>query len=389
MTHPSLSSMLTGLFPLRHGVNGQAGQLLPRVVPLPQLLRARGVETASFVANLCKLQDQERTVFRAGWDTLMCGMDMEVDQYLWDEAVVTAALDWLSAHPAGGGRPWFAWVHLMDPHAEHRPPPDQWDWAARPPKEKLAQYREFGAYEERREMPPEARLEELLELYAAEVRGADAQLGRLLAGLDQRADRERTAVIFSSDHGEELFETWSRYDHGLSLTEGVLWVPLMVQSPGLAPGRSDEPVELLQITPTVLELFGLEPPYPLDGASLLAHAPSRGFAVSSLGNITVTIHDGQHRYWWRRSEEPFVRPPNEAPWRADAPYYLERECLARYPSRTAVEWLDPRAHAELSARMNEQVQGFLTGLGTLRQSTEITDPELLEQLSELGYAAGD
>ena len=379
ITHPSLSSMLTGLFPLRHGVNAQSGQLLDGVVPLGELLRARGVETASFVANLCKLQEQERTVFSAGWDLAVCGMDLEIDQHHWDRAVVDAAIEWIGARGADAD-PWFAWVHLMDPHAEHRPPESQWDYAARPVQAKLDQYQEFGAYEEQRVMPPPQRQRDLLDLYAAEVQGVDAVLGELLAAVDGRADRDSIAVVFSADHGEELFETWSRYDHGLSLTEGVLWVPLLVQAPGLEPRRTAEPVELGQVTPTVLELFGLPAPYELDGPSLLAPAPSRGFA-----SIAITARDGEHRYWWRRGEQAYRRPPDVAPWRADAPWFLEKECLARYPgpSATSLEWLEPTGAAH--ARLRDATRAWLAGLGQLRQSTRIEDPELLEQLRALGY----
>ena len=390
ITHPALSSMLTGLFPLRHGVNGQDGSLHADVAALPELLRGAGIETASFVANLCKLQDQARTVFGAGWDTKVCGMDLEVEQYLWDQAVVGAALEWLASRPAEARRPWFAWVHLMDPHAEHRPPPELWDYAARPVKAKLDQYQEFGAYEEQRVMPPAERMRDLLDLYAAEVRSSDRELARLFDALDARSDRDSIAVLFSADHGEELFETWSRYDHGLSLTEGVLWVPLTVQAPGLAPGRVSDPTELLQVAPTVLELFGLGAPYALDGASLLAEDPSRGFAVSSFGGITLTVRDGANRYWFRRGSEPYRRPPDVAPWRADAPWFLEKECLAHYPETpTAVEWLDLAEHETDRDRLHGIVKDFLDELGELRRSTRIEDDSLRDQLRQLGYVDGD
>ena len=391
--------MLTGLFPLRHGVGGQDGALHAGVTPLAELLRARGVETASFVANLCKLQEVEHTVFSSGWDTAMCGLDLEIEQYLWDEAVVDAAIAWLAERPAdgtgaagNGAQPWFVWVHLMDPHAEHRPPPAQWDYAARPVQEKIEQYQAFAADEEARAMPSDERLRELLLLYAAEIRGVDATLARLLAALDGRADRERTALIFTADHGEELFETWSRYDHGMSLTEGVLWVPLWVQAPGVAAGRSSEVVELLQVAPTVLELLGVEAPYDLDGVSLLAADPSpRGFALSAFSNIALTLRDADHRYWLRRLDQPYERPPDLAPWRADAPWFREKECLARYPgpSRTAVEWLDIDAEQGRRLRLKGAVTDYLARLGPLVQSTRIEDAELRAELDELGYVEGE
>ena len=138
LTHPALSSMLSGLLPSRHGVNAQNGQMRENVVALPLMLQAKEIATGSFVANMCKLQPYERTVFHDGWDVTFCGMDEEKDQYLWDTAVVDAGLEWIAEQRG----PYLAWIHLMDPHAEHAPPPDLWDYEARPVREKFAQYRE-------------------------------------------------------------------------------------------------------------------------------------------------------------------------------------------------------------------------------------------------------
>ena len=383
ITHPSLSSVLTGLLPVRHGVGDQAQRLRPGVVPLAVQLQAAGIPTASFVANLCKLQEQPNTVFHDGWDETFCGMDDTREQGEWDEAVVSAAIEWMEAQDG----PFFAWIHLMDPHAEHRPPPELWDYAARPVEDKAEQYRSFGHYEEQRTFPPDDRMRELWDLYAAEVRGVDRQVGRVDAYLGGRDDADELALIISADHGEELFETWSRYDHGLSMTEGVLWVPLILRAPGVEPNRVAPPVEIGAIAGTVLELFGLRPPYDLDSPSLFA-APERDFALSFVGQISVSLRTRDHRFWFRRSEEPYTRAPDEFPWRADAKWFLERECLADYePSDpTAVRWLnlaDP-AHAAvagvLRAEMKAVAKAFEDAGGAV-----IDDPELAEQLRALGY----
>ena len=386
ITHPSLSSMLTGLLPRRHGVHGQSGMLAEGVVPLPVLLDNQDIPTASFVANLCRLQPSPRTVFGSGWDLAHCGMDDALDQYHWDTNVVDEALAWIAEQDG----PYFAWIHLMDPHAEHRPHPELWDYEADPPREKFEQYHHFNSWEEERSMPPRDELVRMWELYAAEVRGADRELGRVLDALEAREDWDETAVLFSADHGEELYETWSRFDHGFSLTEGVVWVPLMARVPGLEPGRFDEPVELLQMTPTVLELFDVAPPYAFDGPSLLSDAPSRGFAQSGMGVIATTIRTKEHRYWFRHTRQPWRRPPDQAPHRADARWFLEQHCLAEYPgpSRTQPRWMRPDApvNAALVGELGARMQERLESLGKLPTPEEIDDPGLRDFLANLGYA---
>lgn len=100
----------------------------------------------------------------------------------------------------------------------------------------------------------------------------DHQIGRLLSGLAERDDWDRTLVIVTSDHGEMLGDRW--------LTEKLGWfdesyhIPLVVRDPrpeadatrGLVVGS---PTENVDVVPTILEWIGAEVPPHLDGASLL------------------------------------------------------------------------------------------------------------------------
>ncbi len=387
LTHPSLTSMLTGLLPHRTGVHDQVGRLPDDVVPLASILRDTGRATGAFVANLCKLQPEPGSVFHRGWDTRFCGMDDDQEQHAWDAAVVGAALDWIAEQQG----PYLAWLHLMDPHAEHRPPPDLWDYRARPVLKKFPQYHAFNTWEAERRSPPPEDYAEIWDLYAAEVAGVDRQVGRVLAALQPQ--RDETAIIFTADHGEELYETWPRYDHGGSLTEGVVWVPLLVRAPGVTPGRVRPPVELSQVTPTVLELAGATAPVPLDGPSLLAEQPSRGWALSFVGTIAWSLRTSTHRYYLRTTAEPWTRPPDQAPWRVEAPWFQRKQALASYPHdvRTQVEWISPQApeNRRLVRHLRTLLEDFMAALGTPVEQASILDPALEEQLRQLGYVGED
>ena len=397
-THSALSSVLTGLTPPRHGVLAQAGFLRRNVIPLALVLQAREYDTGAFFANVCKLQEF-RTVLQVGWDERFCGMELDEEglivegseQYTWDQAVTDAAVAWID----GRSGPWFAWVHLMDPHAEHRPPPDLWDYAARPIPDKHAQYQQFADYELAQELPPPAVLEELLEQYALEVTGTDRQIGRLLEFVEGLPEAERTAVIFSADHGEELFETWPRYGHGLSLTEGVLRVPLLVRAPGLEPGVDTGFVETLQIAPTVLDLLDVAPPYPLDGRSLLEERSDAPFAVSYCSTV-ATIRYGPYRLWWntvgdrklRRSKE-IVQFIEEGPEAAMNPWFQNELVLARYapaaPSRPSWLPVEQVPASPAGRKLKGQLEEYIDGLGELPDPEDIEDQGLQRQLEQLGY----
>lgn len=398
ITNPALTSMLTGLLPVQHGVHVQSSGYAPGILPAPVMLQGKGISTGSFIANMCKLQDVPGTVFSSGWDETYCGMlETEPDvreQYDWDRAVVEKGLDWIERQ----GGSWFCWMHLMDPHAEHRPDPAFWDYAADPVRAKLEQYRYYNGFESRREQPSREIVERLQALYTAQVRGVDQRFGEALDALEQRADAEEIAIIFSADHGEELFETWTRYDHGLSMTEGVFQVPLIVRAPNQEPSVVRAPVELLAIAPTVLDLFGVQVPYPLAAPSLLSTKPSKGYAFSYGATITTSVRNANGRYWLRHTAEPYTRGQDEAmaPWRAEAPWFQKKQNFAQYgeDGRTPV-WLDVRQGQ--GARFAERAKVLLQSRHAealelakdFGEAVKIEDPAVAAMLENLGYLEGE
>jgi arylsulfatase A-like enzyme len=108
----------------------------------------------------------------------------------------------------------------------------------------------------------------LKERYGYEVAFADAWLGRLLEGLSSSGLARNTALVLFSDHGE-AFGEHKFYFHGQALYEEVLRVPLIVHVPGMAPRVVQSTAALIDIAPTMLELFGLSIPPSYQGRSLL------------------------------------------------------------------------------------------------------------------------
>jgi len=132
----------------------------------------------------------------------------------------------------------FLWIHYFGPHA---------------PSVKHAEVPSFG--------------EGVAADYAHEIRFTDLQFGRLLARLDELEQARPLAVFVTADHGEDL----TRYErhHGLSVSPGSIHIPLVLRLPGdTQPTASSAVVSLVDVMPTVLGLYGIPAPEPLDGLDL-------------------------------------------------------------------------------------------------------------------------
>jgi arylsulfatase A-like enzyme len=140
----------------------------------------------------------------------------------------------------------FLYVHYMTPHAPYDPPARFRETMAEP-------WPFFYPYPggERWGIPPAAVHYQLAAaerdyvrmLYDAEVRYTDEATGQILAMVDRLGLRERTEVIFTADHGEELWEH-GNWGHGQSLYEELIRVPLIIAGEG-PPRRIQTPVSLI------------------------------------------------------------------------------------------------------------------------------------------------
>ncbi len=132
------------------------------------------------------------------------------------------------------------------------------------------------------EFTPERDLPWVEELYDATVAQADRDVGRILAELDALGLTEKTIVVVTSDHGEEFLEHGD-LSHARTLFDEILRVPLLIRVPGAAPRAVAEPVELIDLAPTLLARMGLPVDRRMRGADLLA---------SDWEPRAVTVHEG-------------------------------------------------------------------------------------------------
>jgi len=270
-TLPAYGSLFTGLLPARHraGVSvsreanfsdGRAVEkgdfefLAPGVATIAERLAARGYATAAFVSN--PFLDAQTGVDRgfASWT-----------QYLnRAQAGVELAQRYIEAR---GDTPWFVFLHLMDPHAPYTPPPPYDErfagvsvGAIRGYPPSLASVREGPMDDAAKKL--------LVDLYDGEIAYTDEWIGRLVSFLDAKHLTERTLIVLHADHGEEFWEHGG-YEHGHSLHDEVLRVPLVFVCPDLVRvGVVSTRTSTVDVGPTILDLCGVERPSDLDGVSL-------------------------------------------------------------------------------------------------------------------------
>ncbi len=169
------------------------------------------------------------------------------------EQQVDAALETLERYP---DRDMALMVQFMDPHLPYTEPrPFRRLWVGARPEELQGQVSRDKLVALELEPEALARVRPwVVARYDQNVRYVDAQIERLLERLD-----EDDIVVFFSDHGEEFWEHGG-VEHGHTVYEELLAVPLAIRAPGLPPGRVASPVSLADVAPTVAELLGLELP---------------------------------------------------------------------------------------------------------------------------------
>jgi choline-sulfatase len=230
ITLPSHSSILTGLYPFEHGVRNNGNfYLASRFETLATRLKARGYHTGAFVSSF--ILDRRYGLDR-GFDVYDDRMEGEYKQVVALQAErrgdrTALALDrWIDERAKEPQAPFFAWLHLYDPHEPYSPPHPFRDIFANDP-------------------------------YEGEIAFVDAIVASVLDRLRGAGLLDRTLVVVTGDHGESLGEH-GESTHSMFVYDAALRVPLVFWRPGLVPaGRVvADSVRLIDIAPTILDLVG-------------------------------------------------------------------------------------------------------------------------------------
>ncbi|MHC4944329.1 MAG: sulfatase-like hydrolase/transferase [Planctomycetota bacterium] len=245
ITLPSHVSILTGQYPIRHGVrDNSVYYLTDEATTLAEALGEAGYRTGASVSAVAVSHRfgiaQGFEVFEEGGLIVMDSQVLEGGLVERDGAEVTAETIAFLKSSKGHEKPFFYWSHYFDPHE-----PYNWHLDIDPGPANTP--------------------------YEAEIRYVDHQTGRILDALEEFGLDSNTIVVVTADHGEGLGQH-NEHSHLLLTYETTLAVPLIMAGPGIAQGKEEEKClsRLIDLMPTILDLVDAKPPSArqLDGVSL-------------------------------------------------------------------------------------------------------------------------
>jgi arylsulfatase A-like enzyme/tetratricopeptide (TPR) repeat protein len=355
ITLPSHTSIMTGTYPIFHGVRDNSIYVVrDEVTTLAEVLGDAGYDTGAvigaFVLDSRFNLDQGFATYEdrlaEGWSKDEMAM-RAANAFGFAERkanlVTVAALKWLRQPRS---KPFFLWLHYFDPHQPVN--------------------------------PPEPHHSRFSEPYVGEIGYTDEQLSSVLDELKRQGEYDRTMIVVTSDHGEGLMEH-GEPTHSLLLFDSVMRVPLIFRVPGEPAGlQVDQLSGTVDIMPTILDLLELEIPADVQGRSLAALV--RGDAVTSaprslyMESLVATLQCG----WGtlralRTSDEKLIHGPKPRFYRVDEDPGEIHDLAAR----------DPDAVERLTADLDRAMKRWTSEEATSSQSSP--DEETLRKLATLGY----
>jgi len=282
VTISSIPDLMLSVSTERHGVHSPSLQPPDAFRSLPEVLRAAGFATFSAVTNVNAGPRQAMDHgFGTFVDRIAFAKELQADRTV----PLQETRDWITRH---ADRPMFLYVHTAEPHSPYLPPAA---YADRFDPDYTGTLPVNGTNGLPMVRTPRD-LEHARALYDAEILYADARLGAFLGTLDALRVRERSTILVTADHGEELLDH-GKWGHGPGMYNEVLRVPLVLAGKGIPPvGAIAQPVQMYDVKPTMLELAGVPPTHPLEGTSVLPLVRETDAPPASR-NIVVS----HHRFW--------------------------------------------------------------------------------------------
>ncbi len=263
-TLPSHASMFTGRLPFEHKVRDNLGFTLSEGTPtLAAMFRSAGYTTGGFVSAYVLRPEtgvgQGFDVYDATFPAMAADRSVAQVQRPGPQTLA-AAETWLRALTSDR---FFLFLHLYEPHKPYRPPDRFADLAA----------------------------------YDGEVAFADEIVGTLFASLKTRGWYDTATIVVLADHGEGLGDHIEE-EHGLFLYDEVIRVPWIMRLPRAqsAGRRVKDPVQHIDLLPTLAALAGLAVPPGLRGRDLSAALFGRG-SLAPQGIYAEALYPRYHFGW--------------------------------------------------------------------------------------------
>jgi arylsulfatase A-like enzyme len=341
LTLPAHASMMSGLYPVRHGLrNNGARRLSSEAETLAERAQEVGFQTAAFISAAVLDGAFGLNQGFDVYDSPPLAVQQVTTEYSSRRGseIVSRALDWLAQRDRK--RPFFLWVHIWDPHGPYDPPAEFRDIAPQHP-------------------------------YLGEVAAADKAVGQLLTYLKEDGIYNRTTVLIVADHGEAFWEH-GEFSHGSYCWDTTMRVPLMLRSPG--DGRNGQRVQAIasvaDVHPTLAAAMELPPTQAqLDGQNLLDPiAPDRGVYFES--------YYGYLAYGW----SPLTG------WVDERGKYLHSSQPIFFDAQKDPKEERPRVAADATYDSYRRAIGEISDRSVLTEVRPEKVSGLDEEIEQLGYA---
>jgi arylsulfatase A-like enzyme len=276
-TQASFPGILTSSYYLEYG---KPKGLSPNRTLISEPLKRAGIVTAAFHSNpyLCEYLGWNR-----GWDVFYDSMEEEVDPkipYIKGDVINSKIDKWLSSYTQHGEyKLFFLWLHYMDIHEPYIPGRKYIELVDS--SLSLSQDDMYNLFKDvllKRDVSDEGTVKLLKKLYDAHVREVDDYIKEFFAILEKLDLLLDSVIIMTNDHGDEFGEHGG-LSHDDKMYSELIDMPLLIYDPGKDRGEvCDRLVSNVDIPPTIVHLFGLNPVGSFEGHSLLPleHYPEKG-----------------------------------------------------------------------------------------------------------------
>lgn len=264
-------------------------------IMISEVLQRAGITTVGFHSNPYV---SSYFGWNRGWDVFYDSMEDEVDDkvpYIEAGEINKKVSAWLSSHTQGvvDYKPFFLWVHYMDVHEPYVPERKYVDVVD--PSIKLTEEEMFRLFKDvllKRDVADRGVVETLKKLYCAHVREIDEGVREFFGILEKYNVLEDSAIIITSDHGDEFGEHGG-LSHDGKMYEELVNVPLLIFEPEREIAEvSDLLVSTLDIPPTITYLFGVSQVDTFEGHSLL---PLEDYPIKGVFGEAVDKHGSKEK----------------------------------------------------------------------------------------------
>lgn len=304
ITTPAVTSVFTSQYGHTNGVTRITPYqyLENKLLLLAEILKNEGYSTEAIVTNgsIGKSSNTDQ-----GFDVFVETPSADAKSVNKEAFQATERLKRLQQ----GGKPFFFWVHYIDPHSPYKPPENRNEFVGdryydagehfkyREPSASVEndqdedltsvendQEKNLSPYERHRRAavrrPIGTAMPNLVDktttevayhvaMYDAEIRFVDRQIGLLLNRLKEEELLKDSIIVLWSDHGESLGDHNYYFGHGRFPYNSCLKIPFMIIHPEYQPRKISAPVSLLDLTPTLLDFLSIRRPLPFEGNSLV------------------------------------------------------------------------------------------------------------------------